>query len=537
MNKIRFKIICSILLTVFVLTMFTGCGPKTETAADEAQTQEEAVAEEESSEAEVAESSDAPAEEGKDTIVIAMANEPPSLTTNDHNAIYADYMNQLTNNGLFRLDENSMPVPDLVESYENVSDTEWLFTIYEGVKFHDGSTMTADDIKASLDWAKTFAAVTPYTMSYTAVEVVDDQTVKIITDGPSSTLLFDLAHHANYILPKALIDAGHNFNEEPVGSGPYKFVSWTIGDKMEFTRFDDYFDAEAMPAIKNIVWKFIPEGSARSIGLETGEIDLLVEVDTTDITRLQENEDIDVLIATGYTHWWLMLNNEAPPFDNALVRKAISAAIDRDAVIEVSLDGLGEKVISQTPSYMMGSTDTNAEGYDVEKAKQYLAESGIDPASIKLEVICSSEQKLKATEVIQANLAEIGITDVAPVSMDLATYLTATGEGNYTGSIGGYQASNMIAFLQGTFHSSSINGSNKTRFNNPEVDALIDEAASTIDDAKREALLIEATELLNELAPQAPIWQSVNVRAYSKDLGGVALNAAGVLRVNMLYWK
>ena len=306
MNKSKLRFICIVLFTVFALSVFTGCGPQTASTSDEAQSQEEDVNAEESSDADTGESSEAAAGEGKDTIVIAMANEPPSLTTNDHNAIYADYMNQLTNNGLFRLDENSMPVPDLVESYENVSDTEWLFTIYEGVMFHDGTTMTAEDIKASLDWAKTFAAVTPYTMSYTEVEVVDDQTVKIITDGPSSTLLYDLAHHANYILPKALIDAGHDFNEEPVGSGPYKFVSWTIGDKMEFTRFGDYFDKDSMPAIENIVWKFIPEGSARSIGLETGEIDLLVEVDTTDIQRLEENEDIDVLMETGFNHWWMM---------------------------------------------------------------------------------------------------------------------------------------------------------------------------------------------------------------------------------------
>jgi len=520
-------------LLAFVTVMLTGCGGAAATPAPQQEAPEDTTAAVEPTAAE------APAEATpkKDTIVIANADEPPSLSPYDHNAIYADYMNQLTYNGLFRLDETSNPVPDLVDTYENLSDTEWVFKIHEGVKFHDGTTMTAEDVKASLDFAKTFPAIASYTASYSSVEVVDPLTVKVLTDGPSAGLLYDLAYHSNYIVPKALIDSGNNFNENPIGSGPYKYVKWTLGDKIEFVKFDDYFDKDSMPSITNVTWKFIPEGSSRSIGLEAGEIDLLVEVDTTDMARLQENPDLVVLEHPGFTHNWLMLNNEAKPFDNPLVRKAISAALDRESIIEVALNGLASLTISQTPAGMLGESEVNAEGYDVEKAKQYMADSGVDPATVKLDIICSNETKRRAAEVIQANLAEIGITNVTTTSMDLATYLQVTGKGDYTGAIGGYRAFNMVAFLQNTFHSSAIGGSNKTRLNNPEVDALIEKAAATVDQEERAKILEQVTVLLNDITPQAPIYQELYIRAHNKDLGGVAINSAGVLRINKLYWK
>lgn len=520
----KIRLFCLLFVIAFMIGMLTGCGGTAATPVAEAESTEavEVVAEPVAV---------------KDTIVVANSDEPPSLSPYDHNAIYSDYMNQLTYNGLFRLDETSNPVPDLVDTYENVSETEWLFKIHDGIKFHDGTTMTSADVKASLDFAKTFPAITAYTSSYDSVEIVDGLTVKVITIGPSSGLLYDLAYHSNYIVPKALIDNGNDFNTNPIGSGPYKYVNWTLGDKIEFVMFEDYFDKSAMPTIKNLIWKFIPEGSSRSIGLEAGEIDLLVEVDTTDIARLKENANVEVIEHPGFTHNWLMINNEVPPFDNPLVRKAISTAINRESVIEVALNGLASLAISQTPAGMLGESEVNAEGYNLDLAKQYIAESGIDPATIELDIICSNETKRRAAEVIQSNLAEIGITKVTMTSMDLATYLQVTGEGTYTSAIGGYRAFNMVAFLQNTFHSSAIGGSNKTRLNNPEVDALIEQAAATVDPVEREKVLKEVTELLNKITPQAPIYQELYIRAFNKDLGGVAINSAGVLRINVLYWK
>jgi len=465
-----------------------------------------------------------PAPVNKDSLVVATANETPSMSPYDHNATAGSYMNLMTHNGLFRTQTDLTPAPDLVESYENASETEWIFKLREGVKFHDGSTMTAEDVKASLDFAKTFPVVSQYTKSVFKVDVVDPLTVKITTDGPSASLLDDLCHHGNYIVPKALIDSGNDFSKNPIGTGPYKFTKWTLGEKIDFVKFDEYFDKDRMPTITNVTWKIIPEGASRTIALEAGEADLLIEVESMDVNRLKENSKVTVIDPPSTNHNFLMLNNEKPGFDNELVRKAINAAIDKEALVEVALNGRGAAAISQTPLGLPGHSDKNAEVYNVDQAKKYMAESKVDPATIKMSIICSDDTKRRAGEVIQANLAEIGITAEIE-SMDLATYLSKTAEGDYTAAIGGYTSSTMLSYVQGVWHSKSINASNKTRLNNKDVDALIDKAASTIDAAERTKTLEELSALLNTICGQVPMYQPLQTRAFNSNLGGVEVSA------------
>ena len=138
---------------------------------------------------------------GKDSLVVGNMSETPSMGPYDHNAVAGDYMNKLTYSTLFRTDADLNPEPSLVDTYENTSDTEWVFHLRQGVKSHDGSEMTADDVVASIEYAKTCPEVNLYNRCILTVEAVDNYTVKIVTDGPSATLLYDLCHHANAILP------------------------------------------------------------------------------------------------------------------------------------------------------------------------------------------------------------------------------------------------------------------------------------------------------------------------------------------------
>lgn len=472
--------------------------------------------------------------EKRDSIVIATMGETPSLSSTGHNSVAGSYMNLLNYNSLMRVNMEMNPEPCLAESYENISDTEWEFKLHQGVKFHNGQEMKAEDVKASLEWAKGFPEVKQYTDSIASVEVVDDYTVKITTPEPSAIVLNDLAHHANAVVPKKLIDEGHDFDHEPIGTGPYVFKKWNLGTSIEFEAFADYFLGEA--PIKNMTWKIIPEGSSRTISLEAGEIDFIIEVETMDAERLQGNDQIAIteFQSTGLN--WLMLNNEKPGLDNADVRKAINCAINKEDVIKVALNGMGVVVDSQVPFNLPGYSDANTEGYDLEKAKAYLAQSGVDPAGIQMSIICSNDTKKRAGEVIQSNLKEVGI-NAQIESMDLATYLSVTTEGDYTAAIGGYTASTMTNYMVGVLHSKSINASNKTRLNSPELDALIDKASTTVDQAAREKILQEASALANELCTQAPLYQPVELRAYNADLEGVEVNASGDLYFEKVKWK
>ncbi|HJA37283.1 MAG TPA: ABC transporter substrate-binding protein [Firmicutes bacterium] len=469
----------------------------------------------------------------KDSITIATMGETPSLSPTEHNAVAGDYMNLLTYNKLFKSDMDMNPVPDLVDSYENISDTEWQFKIKQGVKFHDGSEMTVEDVKASLEWAQGFAEVNLYNKDIVSVDIVDETTVKITTDGPDAMLLDNLCHHGNSIVPKKLIDEGHDFNTEPIGTGPYKLVEWNRGDSLVFEAFEDYFGGA--PAIKHMTWKIIPEGSSRTIALEAGEVDFIVEVENMDADRLRENPDVEVIEYENTSVNWLMLNNEKPGLDNENVRHAINTAIDKESVITVALNGMGKPALSQMPMNFAGATEENADTYDAAKAQEWLDQSGVDPSTISLPIICSDDTKKRAGEVIQANLKEIGINATIE-NMDLATYLSATAEGDYTAAIGGYTSSSLLGYVVGVYHSSSINASNKTRLNNAEVDALIDKAKTTLNEEERIATLEELSALLNSICSQAPLYQPTTLRAYNSNLQGVEVSDSGYLYFENVSW-
>lgn len=471
----------------------------------------------------------------KDSLVIATANETPSMTTNLHNAVAGDYMNKMTHNGLFYQDEDMNIVPDLCESYEIVSDTEWVFQLHQGVRFHNGETMTAKDVVASLELCKNSPEVAQYSKAIASVEAVDDYTVRIITDGPQSGLLSDLTHHGNYILPADLIASGHDFNKEPIGTGPYKLAEWKKGESVTLEANPDYFKGE--PAIQTVVWKVIPEGSSRTMALEAGEVDLIVEVESTDVSRLKEDASVSVFDEAGTSHNFMMINTEKAPFDNQNFRHAMNCAIDKNAIVQVALNGGGSPCDSMLPTCFPGATEEGCSTYDAERAKEYFAASGLNAADCGFTLICSDDTKLRVGQVVQSSLKEVLGIEVELSSMDLATYLDVTATGAYDAAIGGFTSSGMLPYAQGVFHSASIGASNKTRTNDPHVDALIEQMQSTVDPEANEAVVTELNVYLNELMPQIALYMRNNVRAYDADLKGFNINAGGNTDYSRFSWE
>jgi len=481
---------------------------------------------------------------GKDTVTVATADETPSINPADSNAVAQSYVNALMFNSLFRLDKNLNPVPDLAESYDAVEQADgsylWTFKLKQGVKFHDGTVMNANDVAACLNNTKNMPEVSLYASEFAqhGVTVVDENTISLVTPGPSASLLYDLSHHGNAVTPKRFIDNGETTSDHPIGTGPYKFVKWSRGEQIEFTAHEDYFDKDNAPKIKNVIWRIIPEGSSRTIALEAGEVDYVIELDTTSVTSLDANDKINVMKVPSTSHNWLCINNEVEPFNDINVRKALNAAVNKENVIKVALNGLGIVASSQTPLGMLGEIGEYQSGYDkydVALAKEYMAAWGGDPSTIKLDMICSNDTKRRAAEVIQDNLKEIGI-NAEIVSMDLATYLDETRLGNFSGFIGGWTCDEMMNFLKGVCHSNNINASNKTRAGSPELDAIIDQACMTIDRAEREQLLQSATRILNEACYQVPLYQDFTVSAHNVNLQNTFITAGGTIYINEWSW-
>ena len=467
--------------------------------------------------------------EPRTDIVIATANEPPTLAPYKHTATAANYMNLLTHDNFFRSDiETLEPVPGVIKEYEILSDKQWKFTIRDDVKFHNGEKLTTADMVASMEYARENQSYSSNSSNFwESIEIIDDYNFIVNTKTVYAKTLNDMASHR--ILPKSLIDSGNDFNQNPIGSGPYKFVNQTLGDSIEFEAFDEYW--AGAPAIKKMTWRIIPEGSSRTIALEAGEIDVIIEVETNDLARLQETAGVTVVNIPGTSFNFLTLNNEKAPFDNQNFRHALNCAINKDELVEVALNGAGTGNYMQTPPIFPGCSERNMDEYNVELAKEYLEASGLDPATISFSCICSDDTKRRAGEVIQAAFNEIGIT-MELESMDLATYLSAAAEGTFESTIGNCTSANTLGFIEYKFTSWQIGGSNFTRTNDAHLDELWTTASQTLDETERLTILEEAAAYLNEICPHVPIYNMNVVRAYNSNLQGFEVNASG-----NTYWE
>lgn len=527
------KLMALIMALIMMAALIAGCSGGEEKPDDDTQEEQQNTQQPEN---EGTEQPEEPADTHDDTLILAMASEPTTLNPYDHAAVTSSYMNQLTYNKLFRLDVDTLePVCDLCESYENIDELTWRFKLKEGVKFHDGSELTAEDVKASLEYARTFTASDKYTKFWSTVTALDTHTVEIKTHTPYALILNDLSTNGNTILPKALIDSGNDFNINPIGTGPYKYVEWTLGEKVTFVKNEDYFDKDHQPHIANLVWKIIPEGTSRTIALEAGEIDMIIDVDTNDISRMEENEDISVLSVPGTRMAFFGLNNERAPFDNIDFRRAIMAAIDRQAVMEVAVNGQGSVTTSPNPQTFQGANEEGAIGYDVEAAKQYLAASGVDVSSLSFTCMTYTDETRRTAEVIQAYLQELGI-HMEIESLDFAAWLERLLAGDFDTSVGGYTASDLLTYMKGMWHSISIGASNLVRLNDPEIDSLIEEAEKTLDSEARTQLLSDICTKINEKSLMVSLYTTTYVRAYNSDLQGMDCSAAGYTMYQDLYW-
>ena len=214
-----------------------------------------------------------------------------------------------------------------------------------------------------------------------------------------------------------------------------------------------------------------------------------------------------------------------------------NSAIDKDSVITVAANGLGVPMLGQTPPNLRGAYEDNADTYDPAKAKEYLDKSGVDPSTVELSIICSNDMKKRAAEVIQANLKEhLGI-DAAIESMDLATYLSTTSEGNFTACIGGTNSTDTIGYVKYQFHSSAIGGANRSRFADSHVDETIEHLLTVLDADDRYSQCEELCAYLNDQCVVIPLWQPISLRAFNSKLKGVEVNAGGTVYFQNCYWE
>lgn len=226
----------------------------------------------------------------KDTLIVGVPDAPVYMDPQIQASVASYRVTTQIFDRLVALDSNMKLVPALAESWEVENETTTVFHLRKGVKFHNGEEMKAEDVKYSLERTIASAGVNYNYLIISDIVIVDDYTVKIVTSKPFNALLYRLTLDAAAILSKKAATSGQDFNAHPVGAGPYKFVSWELGGDVVLEAFPDYYRGE--PKVKTLIFRQIPEALNRSVGLETGEIDLAYDLAITDLDKVKGNKNL-----------------------------------------------------------------------------------------------------------------------------------------------------------------------------------------------------------------------------------------------------
>ncbi|WP_425037613.1 ABC transporter substrate-binding protein [Primorskyibacter sp. S187A] len=349
--------------------------------------------------------------QAKDSIIVAMQLEPPHMDPTSAAAGAIDsvlYSNVFE--GLTRFMADGSVVPGLAESWEISADgLTYTFKLRSGVSFHDGTSFDAEDVKFTLDRIRAEDSQNAQKALYagiTDVTVMDPMTVQLTLDAPNGNLLFNLAWGDAVIVAPESIEG---IKQQPIGTGAFTFSQWVQGDRVELARNENYW-GEA-PALASATFKFISDPTAAFAAMMAEDIDAFMNFPAPEnIPQFEADPRFQVLIGSTEGETILSTNNKMPPFDNVLVRRAVSHAIDRQAIIDGAMFGLGTPIGTHFAPHNPAYVDlTGQSAYDPEKAKALLAEAGLAEGFETTLHLPPPSYARRGGEIIAAQLAQVGI--------------------------------------------------------------------------------------------------------------------------------
>lgn len=437
--------------------------------------------------------------------------------------------------------------PGLAESWTVSEDGKfYTFKLKRGVKFHDGTPFNAEAVKFSFDRilepAQAKGGARSFLGPYQSSEVVDEYTVKLSFERPNSALPTLLAIESLApISPAAVQKYGDDFERNPVGTGAFKFKEWVAKDHVTLVRNPDYnwaseaFEHQGPAYLDEIVWKFIPEATTRVAVLETGEVDIAEELAYQDVQRVRENANLKVERAVpAGTPWTAFPNVKKFPTDQLSVRQALLYAIDREAIAKTIFRSESKAAVSvllpNSPGYAATFADYN---FDPSKAKATLEDDGwkLGPDGVRtkdgkrlemLWIYGSQEGYEEMVPLVQAMVRDVGI-DLKVEEQTRANQLDAYSKDLH--NIGNTQWWFPDPSILGTvFHSRSFQASNRSKYSNPEVDKLLDDAL-TVADPRRAELYKQVQEQVAKDAVAIPLVDQVTLVGMKKTANGYKFNA------------
>lgn len=407
--------------------------------------------------------------------------------------------------------------PALAESWETSEDLlTWTFALREGVTFHDGSELDSGDVVASFE---RIAEEGQNAFRLAAVEefnAPDDLTVELVLNRPAPNLLEQIGPFKGMaIAPAEAIEQG-TLQEQPIGTGPFEFVSFSPGDSVTLKRFDGYWGGAA--ALDGIEFLVVPDEGTKLTSLQTGEVDWIDSVPPEQVDALGADDQIELSQVAGNDYWYLALNQAREPFDDPDVRRAIALALNIDDITEAARFDAATPNETAIPETSFWYHEYEPFGHDPDQAQQLLDDAGVSDLTIDLMVTNEFPETVVFAQVIEAQLSEVGI-GVEIRTEDFSTWLADQGEGAFD-AFGLSWLGNIDPddYYYAQHHSTG--GFNFHGFDDAEVDQLLDDARVETDEDARKELYDQAAERIVDLASYIYLYNPDIVQAWSPDVQG-----------------
>lgn len=452
----------------------------------------------------------------KTDLVIAVDADVDTLHPTDFSTtVELNILNQVYDTLMYmNPDGTHDPEPRVAESYEISEDgLDYTFHIRDGITFHDGTPVTVDDVVFSIELYKASEYQGSQISMLSSVEATDDHTVVCHLDAPYAPFLEGIL--SPNICSKAYYEADpDSFVTNPIGCGPYKFVSRTTGSNIILEANEDYY--RGAPAIKNLSFEVIPDTATKAIALQTGEVSF-AEIDSSVLAQLEANPAITISEVPTSSFCYVSMNLEKEPFDNVLVRQAINYAIDRENLVAVCYDGEAEVNSNICAKNRSGySEDQLQYTYDPEKAKELLAEAGITTPYDLGEILVAEKYSNLAT-VIQNDLKAVGL-DVTISVKEFNAYIGDLTSGNYSITALNMTLEGDTQSLEMAFTTDYIGTANNARYSDAEMDELFNQTRSETDGEKRLELFDQILCKAQDEAIYAVLCNPLTLYAYSGEL-------------------
>ena len=479
-------------------------------------------------------------------ISIALGSDVTSMDPHYHNLTPNNNVAEHIFETLVTKDPRSKLKPALAESWRAVDDLTWEFKLRKGVKFHDGGDFTAQDVVFSLDRVPNVpnspSSFATYSKQITDKIIVDPYTIRLKTGAPYPNLPIDMSGLiiVSSVAAKGALAADFDSGKATIGTGPWKFVRYTKGDRIELARNDNYWGPK--PPWDKVTFRLITSDPSRVAALLAGDVQMIEAIPPADYAKLKTNKDIAIFttISNRMIHLHLDSNRdkspfitdkagkplEKNPFKDARVRKAVSKAINRNAIVERVMDGLAIPAGQLVPEGFFGvSPNLKPEPFDPEGAKKLLTEAGY-PDGFGITLHGPNNRYVNDDQIVQAvaqMLTRVGIATKVE-TLPFSVYVSRANKVEFSAALLGWgvstgEATYPLRSLIATNNPAKGLGTwNWGRYTNPAMDALLEQGLATVDNAKRDKLLQQATELVINDTGLIPLHFQVNTWAARKGL-------------------